>query len=202
MKHDKLYFEYFASICLKDTIGGKFQKICHSDAPDLRVKKECGVEVTQLGTQEEFLMLSIVDKKKNGEKVSKKDCVKTENYYLSEDNMIIKTNETDDENIWNTIRGKIEKLHNGNYDGFDEYGLFMFLTETTDAVSPQNIIDLFKKQNKRQKYYRYIFICCGTDFYFFDVDTNKIEYHNITLKIKKYRNYAFNKKKDKHKRLH
>lgn len=200
MKHDKLYFEYFASICIKDTINKKFKKIAHSDAPDLKIGKECGIEVTQLGDQEEFLMLSIVDKKKSGEYIAHKDYVKTENYMLTEDNMIIRKNGFCDENIWNTIQGKINKLQNGNYNGFDEYGLFMFLTETTDTVSPQNIIDIFKKQDKNKKYYRYIFICCGTDFYFYDVNTKKIEYYNIALKIKKYRNYAFNKQREEKKK--
>ena len=197
LKLDKIYYEYFALAVLKDYNNSKFKHLRHGDSPDLKTKDIVGVEVTQLGTEQEFKFLALMNKLKNQKDITETDkTVLSECGYSIEDGMLVCTSKHDETNVYRIIESKINKLNNGNYNGFQENGLFMFLSETLENISVNDVLNIFKKYKDKKHLYDEIYILYSTDLYVYNLLTNKLDIANIQNKIKKYRNYAINKQRD------
>lgn len=197
MKLDKIYYEFFALAVLKDYDSNTFKHITHSDSPDIKVAKKIGIEVTQLGTEQEFRFLGIMSKLQNGKNISDfdKDVIANCGYELR-DGMLFCTTPADEENVYKTIESKLNKLKSGKYTGFQEYHLFMYFSDTLLDTSISDVIKIFKKEKQSPKHYNKIYILWSTDLYIYDVDIDKLQIQDITNKIKKFRNFAINKQRD------
>lgn len=197
MKLDKIYYEFFTLAILKDYDPIRFRHIVHSDAPDLRVKNEIGIEVTQLGTEQEFRYLSIMNRINNNEPISQFDIDIMHNCgYEMKDGMLLPMYTVDESNVYDTIKEKIEKLNNGNYNGFKCYGLFMYMSDTLEKIGINDIISFFKKQSLHRRNYDEVFICHSAFVYIYNFKRQSMDIIDISEKIKKYRNYAINKQRD------
>ena len=201
MKLDKIYYEFFALAVLKDYDAIKFRNIKHSDSPDLKVSKKIGIEVTQLGTEQEFRFLNIVNRIENNERISQCDLLTlSECGYELSDGMLISTAPHDEENVFKTITGKIQKLAKGTYKGFEEYGLFMFFSDTLESITINDVIKTFKKRRTDEYHFSEIYILWSTDLYVYNSNSNKLEIYDLCGKMKKYRIFAINKQRDFHER--
>lgn len=195
MKTDKIYYEFFALSVLRDYDNKKFNKMKHSDSPDLIVGKEIGIEVTQLGTKEEFQFISMLQKT---DKLTTKGINSMNNLgYKIIDGMIQSTAEHDEYNIFTTLDSKFNKLKSGVYSGFKEFHLFMFLSDTIENVTINDIVKFFSLTKNEKNHYKVIYILCSTYLYVYDVENDTfIDVIDICSQIKKHRNYAVNKKRD------
>lgn len=194
---DKIYYEFFALSVLKEYDPQRFQKIKHGDSPDLHVRKEIGIEVTQLGTEQEFCFLNIMNRIENGKKISEADKIALANCgYEMRDQMLFCISPQDEENVYRTINSKISKLNKGNYNGYKKHALFMFMSETLESVSVNDIINIFRKNKSENIHYDEIFVLNSTDLFIYDVNINRVELKDICGEMKKHRNFAINKQKD------
>lgn len=197
MKLDKIYYEFFALAVLKDYAPDVFRHITHGDSPDLKVARKIGIEVTQLGTEQEFQFLGIMNKIQDGKKISDFDKTVVQNCgYEIIDGMLVCTCPQNETNVYKTIESKLMKLKSGRYKDFQEYQLFMYFSDTLTSTSISDVIKVFKKENDSPKHYNKIFILWSTDLYIYDVDTDKLQIKDISLKVKKFRNFAINKQRD------
>jgi len=194
---DKIYYEFFALSVLKDYDKKRFQNIKHGDAPDLRVRKDIGIEVTQLGTEQEFRFLNIMNRIENGKKITEVDKITLASCgYEIRDQMLFCVAPQDEENVYRTIDSKISKLNKGGYNGYKMHSLFMFMSETLEHISVNDIINIFRKNKSENIHYDEIYILLSTDLFVYNTNTNRIDIKDICCEMRKHRNFAINKQKD------
>ena len=175
----------------------RFHNIKHGDAPDLRVRKEIGIEVTQLGTEQEFRFLNIMNRIENGKKITESDKITLANCgYEIRDKMLFCIAPQDEENVYRTIDSKISKLNNGSYSGYKNHVLFMFMSETLESISENDIINIFRKNKSENIHYDEVYLLSSTNLFVYNSKTDKIEIKDICGEMRKHRNFAINKQKD------
>lgn len=194
---DTNFFEQYARITLIDLLGKQFEALVNLDRPDLQdVKSGVGIEVTR----------AIIEDKNVAETLEKQiagvrtpeisdedfDDITTYGYAYGISEKLIGQTEF---NYWRTalsfkriVESKINKVSNGFYGDFNEFGLYVFMK---DNLTYSEINDIMSFINQSQKdnilKYNYLYVSYVDGLYVCDLNLDT--FNDIKISRSKRRKY-------------
>lgn len=161
--YSKNYFEKYAALSLMKVLYVDEQEIIQSDRPDLKIKSEYGIEVTQALTPQE----AVADKKKA---LYSMIHMNPFDHHLDDISFVF-------QKIEDALRRKEKKCK--NYVSFPINGLYIF-THCRN-LKQEDLEDFFNKYQFQNDFYDYIYLNCATSVYEYKRKENKITKYDYTL---------------------
>ena len=168
-KFDTCFFERYAMVSLATLLGEHYAHLVNRDRPDLQDETQSiGIEVTRAIRENKNVANALVNEMagENVKEVNAEDLrhINQSGYaYGLGDGSIIGRNEYE---FWSLalplkriLEIKMDKVNNGFYGDFDEFGLFVFTKEDLDLDQiKQTIAFMREKQAYQNRLYSRLFI--------------------------------------------
>ena len=197
-KFDTCFFERYAMVSLATLLGEHYAHLVNRDRPDLQDEVQgIGVEVTRAIRENKNVANALVNEMA-GEAVKEVNAedlrhIKQSGYaYGLGDGSIIGRNEYE---FWSLalplkriLEIKMDKVNNGFYGDFHEFGLFVFTKEDLDLDQiKQTIAFMMEKQAYQNRLYSRLFLSQIQTLYDCDLETGR--YRKIKISEKQRRSF-------------
>ncbi|MBO7617835.1 MAG: hypothetical protein J6T22_11570 [Bacteroidales bacterium] len=183
-KFDTCFFERYAMVTLATLLGEHYAHLVNRDRPDLQDEvQSLGIEVTRAIRENKNVANALVNEMA-GEAVKEVNAedmrhINQSGYaYGLGDGTIIGRNEYE---FWSLalplkriLEIKMDKVNNGFYGDFNEFGLFVFTKEDLDLDQiKQTIAFMQEKQAFQNRFYSRVFISQIQTLYDCDLETGR-----------------------------
>ena len=190
-KFDTCFFERYAMVSLATLLGEHYAHLVNRDRPDLQDETQSiGIEVTRAIRENKNVANALVNEMA-GEKVKEVNAedlrhINQSGYaYGLGDGSIIGRNEYE---FWSLalplkriLEIKMDKVNNGFYGDFDEFGLFVFTKEDLDLDQiKQTIAFMMEKQAYQNRLYSRLFISQIQAMFDCDLETGQYKKYKVS----------------------
>lgn len=197
-KFDTCFFERYAMVSLATLLGEHYAHLVNRDRPDLQDEAQgLGIEVTRAIRENKNVANALVNEMA-GEAVKEVNAedlrqIKQSGYaYGLGDGSIIGRNEYD---FWSLalplkriLEIKMDKVNNGFYGDFNEFGLFVFTKEDLDLEQiKQTVAFMMERQAYQNRCYSRLFISQIQTL--FDCDLETGQYRKIRVNKEQRRSF-------------
>ena len=190
-KFDTCFFERYAMISLATLLGEHYAHLVNRDRPDLQDETQSiGIEVTRAIRENKNVANALVNEMagENVKEVNAEDLrhINQSGYaYGLGDGSIIGRNEYE---FWSLalplkriLEIKMDKVNNGFYGDFDEFGLFVFTKEDLDLDQiKQTIAFMREKQAYQNRLYSRLFISQIQAMFDCDLETGQYKKYKVS----------------------
>ena len=197
-KFDTCFFERYAMVSLATLLGEHYAHLVNRDRPDLQDEAQgLGIEVTRAIRENKNVANALVNEMAGEDiiEVNAKDLrqIKHSGYaYGLGDGSIIGRNEYD---FWSLalplkriLEIKMDKVNNGFYGDFNEFGLFVFTKEDLDLEQiKQTVAFMMERQAYQNRCYSRLFISQIQTL--FDCDLETGQYRKIRVNKEQRRSF-------------
>ena len=190
-KFDTCFFERYAMVSLATLLGEHYAHLVNRDRPDLQDEAHSiGIEVTRAIRENKNVANALVNEMA-GEAVKEVNAedlrhINQSGYaYGLGDGSIIGRNEYE---FWSLalplkriLEIKMDKVNNGFYGDFDEFGLFVFTKEDLDLDQiKQTIAFMMEKQAYQNRLYSRLFISQIQAMFDCDLETGQYKKYKVS----------------------
>jgi hypothetical protein len=200
-KFDTCFFERYAMVSLATLLGEHYAHLVNRDRPDLQDEDlSLGIEVTRAIRENKNVANALVNEMAGEDikEVNAEDLChinQTGYAYGLGDGTIIGRNEYE---FWSLalplkriLEIKMDKVNNGFYGDFNEFGLFVFTKEDLDLDQiKQTIAFMMEKQAFQNRFYSRVFISQIQTLFDCDLETG----HYRKIKVSKEQRRSFYEK--------
>ena len=200
-KFDTCFFERYAMVSLATLLGEHYAHLVNRDRPDLQDETQSiGIEVTRAIRENKNVANALVNEMagEDVKEVNAEDLlhINQSGYaYGLGDGTLIGRNEYE---FWSLalplkriLEIKMDKVNNGFYGDFNEFGLFVFTKEDLDLDQiKQTIAFMQEKQAFQNRFYSRVFISQIQTLFDCDLETG----HYRKIKVSKEQRRSFYKK--------
>ena len=200
-KFDTCFFERYAMVSLATLLGEHYANLVNRDRPDLQDESQSlGIEVTRAIRENKNVANALVNEMagEDVKEVNAEDLrhINQSGYaYGLGDGTLIGRNEYD---FWSLalplkriLEIKMDKVNNGFYGDFNEFGLFVFTKEDLDLDQiKQTIAFMQEKQAFQNRIYSHVFISQIQTLFDCDLETG----HYRKIKVSKEQRRSFYEK--------
>jgi len=197
-KFDTCFFERYAMVSLATLLGEHYAHLVNRDRPDLQDEAQgLGIEVTRAIRENKNVANALVNEMAGEDiiEVNAEDLrqIKQSGYaYGLGDGSIIGRNEYD---FWSLalplkriLEIKMDKVNNGFYGDFNEFGLFVFTKEDLDLEQiKQTVAFMMERQAYQNRFYSRLFISQIQTL--FDCDLETGQYRKIRVNKEQRRSF-------------
>ena len=197
-KFDTCFFERYAMVSLATLLGEHYAHLVNRDRPDLQDEAQgLGIEVTRAIRENKNVANALVNEMAGEDiiEVNAQDLrqIKQSGYaYGLGDGSIIGRNEYD---FWSLalplkriLEIKMDKVNNGFYGDFNEFGLFVFTKEDLDLEQiKQTVAFMMERQAYQNRCYSRLFISQIQTL--FDCDLETGQYRKIRVNKEQRRSF-------------
>ena len=197
-KFDTCFFERYAMVSLATLLGEHYAHLVNRDRPDLQDEAQgLGIEVTRAIRENKNVANALVNEMAGEDiiEVNAEDLrqIKQSGYaYGLGDGSIIGRNEYD---FWSLalplkriLEIKMDKVNNGFYGDFNEFGLFVFTKEDLDLEQiKQTVAFMMERQAYQNRFYSRLFISQIQTLYDCDLETG--QYRKIRVNKEQRRSF-------------
>jgi len=197
-KFDTCFFERYAMVSLATLLGEHYAHLVNRDRPDLQDEAQgLGIEVTRAIRENKNVANALVNEMAGEDiiEVNAQDLrqIKQSGYaYGLGDGSIIGRNEYD---FWSLalplkriLEIKMDKVNNGFYGDFNEFGLFVFTKEDLDIEQiKQTVAFMMERQAYQNRCYSRLFISQIQTL--FDCDLETGQYRKIRVNKEQRRSF-------------
>jgi len=197
-KFDTCFFERYAMVSLATLLGEHYAHLVNRDRPDLQDEAQgLGIEVTRAIRENKNVANALVNEMAGEDiiEVNAQDLrqIKQSGYaYGLGDGSIIGRNEYD---FWSLalplkriLEIKMDKVNNGFYGDFNEFGLFVFTKEDLDLEQiKQTVAFMMERQAYQNRCYSRLFISQIQTL--FDCDLETGQYRKIKVNKEQRRSF-------------
>jgi hypothetical protein len=197
-KFDTCFFERYAMVSLATLLGEHYANLVNRDRPDLQDEAQSlGIEVTRAIRENKNVANALVNEMagEDVKEVNAEDLrhINQSGYaYGLGDGTLIGRNEYD---FWSLalplkriLEIKMDKVNNGFYGDFNEFGLFVFTKEDLDLDQiKQTIAFMQEKQAFQNRIYSHVFISQIQTLFDCDLETG----HYRKIKVSKEQRRSF-----------
>ena len=197
-KFDTCFFERYAMVSLATLLGEHYAHLVNRDRPDLQDEAQgLGIEVTRAIRENKNVANALVNEMAGEDiiEVNAEDLrqIKQSGYaYGLGDGSIIGRNEYD---FWSLalplkriLEIKMDKVNNGFYGDFNEFGLFVFTKEDLDLEQiKQTVAFMMERQAYQNRCYSRLFISQIQTL--FDCDLETGQYRKIRVNKEQRRSF-------------
>ena len=190
-KFDTCFFERYAMVSLATLLGEHYAHLVNRDRPDLQDETQSiGIEVTRAIRENKNVANALVNEMagENIKEVNAEDLrhINQSGYaYGLGDGSIIGRNEYE---FWSLalplkriLEIKMDKVNNGFYGDFDEFGLFVFTKEDLDLDQiKQTIAFMREKQAYQNRLYSRLFISQIQAMFDCDLETGQYKKYKVS----------------------
>ena len=190
-KFDTCFFERYAMVSLATLLGEHYAHLVNRDRPDLQDETQSiGIEVTRAIRENKNVANALVNEMagENIKEVNAEDLrhINQSGYaYGLGDGSIIGRNEYE---FWSLalplkriLEIKMDKVNNGFYGDFDEFGLFVFTKEDLDLDQiKQTIAFMMEKQAYQNRLYSRLFISQIQAMFDCDIETGQYKKYKVS----------------------
>ena len=190
-KFDTCFFERYAMVSLATLLGEHYAHLVNRDRPDLQDETQSiGIEVTRAIRENKNVANALVNEMagENVKEVNAEDLrhINQSGYaYGLGDGSIIGRNEYE---FWSLalplkriLEIKMDKVNNGFYGDFDEFGLFVFTKEDLDLDQiKQTIAFMMEKQAYQNRLYSRLFISQIQAMFDCDLETGQYKKYKVS----------------------
>ena len=190
-KFDTCFFERYAMVSLATLLGEHYAHLVNRDRPDLQDEDQSiGIEVTRAIRENKNVANALVNEMagENIKEVNAEDLrhINQSGYaYGLGDGSIIGRNEYE---FWSLalplkriLEIKMDKVNNGLYGDFDEFGLFVFTKEDLDLDQiKQTIAFMMEKQAYQNRLYSRLFISQIQAMFDCDLETGQYKKYKVS----------------------
>ena len=190
-KFDTCFFERYAMVSLATLLGEHYAHLVNRDRPDLQDETQSiGIEVTRAIRENKNVANALVNEMagENIKEVNAEDLrhINQSGYaYGLGDGSIIGRNEYE---FWSLalplkriLEIKMDKVNNGFYGDFDEFGLFVFTKEDLDLDQiKQTIAFMMEKQAYQNRLYSRLFISQIQAMFDCDLETGQYKKYKVS----------------------
>lgn len=195
-KFDTCFFERYAQLSLATLLGEPYTHLVNRDRPDLQDKEHgIGIEVTRAIAENKNVAHALINEMA-GREVMEVRPVDLDNIYqsgyaygLGDGNMMGQK----EYEYWSLalpmrriIKSKINKVNNGFYGHYNEFGLFVFTKELLYEDEIQHIMD-FAMETQAELTTRYdkLFVSQIQTLFVCDLHANQFEALKVSMKQRK-----------------
>ena len=197
-KFDTCFFERYAMVSLATLLGEHYAHLVNRDRPDLQDEEQgIGIEVTRAIRENKNVANALVNEMagEDVKEVNAEDLlhINQSGYaYGLGDGSIIGRNEYD---FWSLalplkriLEIKMDKVNNGFYGDFNEFGLFVFTKEDLDLEQiKQTVAFMMERQAYQNRFYSRLFISQIQTL--FDCDLETGQYRKIRVNKEQRRSF-------------
>lgn len=190
-KFDTCFFERYAMVSLATLLGEHYAHLVNRDRPDLQDEEQSiGIEVTRAIRENKNVANALVNEMAGEDikEVNAEDLrhINQSGYaYGLGDGSIIGRNEYE---FWSLalplkriLEIKMDKVNNGFYGDFDEFGLFVFTKEDLDLDQIKQTIAFMKeKQAYQNRLYSRLFISQIQAMFDCDIETGQYKKYKVS----------------------
>ena len=190
-KFDTCFFERYAMVSLATLLGEHYAHLVNRDRPDLQDEEQSiGIEVTRAIRENKNVANALVNEMAGEDikEVNAEDLrhINQSGYaYGLGDGSIIGRNEYE---FWSLalplkriLEIKMDKVNNGFYGDFDEFGLFVFTKEDLDLDQiKQTIACMREKQAYQNRLYSRLFISQIQAMFDCDLETGQYKKYKVS----------------------
>ena len=190
-KFDTCFFERYAMVSLATLLGEHYAHLVNRDRPDLQDETQSiGIEVTRAIRENKNVANALVNEMagENIKEVNAEDLrhINQSGYaYGLGDGSIIGRNEYE---FWSLalplkriLEIKMDKVNNGFYGDFDEFGLFVFTKEDLDLDQiKQTIAFMRERQAYQNRLYSRLFISQIQAMFDCDLETGQYKKYKVS----------------------
>ena len=190
-KFDTCFFERYAMVSLATLLGEHYAHLVNRDRPDLQDEEQSiGIEVTRAIRENKNVANALVNEMAGEDikEVNAEDLrhINQSGYaYGLGDGSIIGRNEYE---FWSLalplkriLEIKMDKVNNGFYGDFDEFGLFVFTKEDLDLDQiKQTITFMREKQAYQNRLYSRLFISQIRAMFDCDLETGQYKKYKVS----------------------
>ena len=190
-KFDTCFFERYAMVSLATLLGEHYAHLVNRDRPDLQDEEQSiGIEVTRAIRENKNVANALVNEMAGEDikEVNAEDLrhINQSGYaYGLGDGSIIGRNEYE---FWSLalplkriLEIKMDKVNNGFYGDFDEFGLFVFTKEDLDLDQIKQTIAFMKeKQAYQNRLYSRLFISQIQAMFDCDLETGQYKKYKVS----------------------
>ena len=190
-KFDTCFFERYAMVSLATLLGEHYAHLVNRDRPDLQDENQSiGIEVTRAIRENKNVANALVNEMagEDVKEVNAEDLrhINQSGYaYGLGDGTLIGRNEYE---FWSLalplkriLEIKMDKVNNGFYGDFDEFGLFVFTKEDLDLDQiKQTIAFMMEKQAYQNRLYSRLFISQIQTLFDCDLETGQYKKYKVS----------------------
>ena len=196
-KFDTCFFERYAMVSLATLLGEHYAHLVNRDRPDLQDEEQgIGIEVTRAIRENKNVANALVNEMAGEDikEVNAEDLlhINQSGYaYGLGDGSIIGRNEYE---FWSlalplkrNLEIKMDKVNNGFYGDFDEFGLFVFTKEDLDLDQiKQTIAFMMEKQAYQNRLYSRLFISQIQTLFDCDLETGQYKKYKVSRDLRRH----------------
>ena len=189
-KFDTCFFERYAMVSLATLLGEHYAHLVNRDRPDLQDEEQgIGIEVTRAIRENKNVANALVNEMAGEDikEVNAEDLrhINQSGYaYGLGDGSIIERNEYE---FWSLalplkriLEIKMDKVNNGFYGDFDEFGLFVFTKEDLDLEQiKQTMAFMMEKQAYQNRLYSRLFLSQIQTLFDCDLETGQCKKYKV-----------------------
>lgn len=190
-KFDTCFFERYAMVSLATLLGEHYAHLVNRDRPDLQDEEQSiGIEVTRAIRENKNVANALVNEMagEDVKEVNAEDLrhINQSGYaYGLGDGTLIGRNEYE---FWSLalplkriLEIKMDKVNNGFYGDFDEFGLFVFTQEDLDLDQvKQTIAFMMEKQAYQNRLYSRLFLSQIQTLFDCDLETGQCKKYKVS----------------------
>lgn len=190
-KFDTCFFERYAMVSLATLLGEHYAHLVNRDRPDLQDEEQgIGIEVTRAIRENKNVANALVNEMagKDIKEVNAEDLrhINQSGYaYGLGDGTLIGRNEYE---FWSLalplkriLEIKMDKVNNGFYGDFDEFGLFVFTKEDLDLEQiKQTMAFMMEKQAYQNRLYSRLFLSQIQTLFDCDLETGQCKKYKVS----------------------
>ena len=190
-KFDTCFFERYAMVSLATLLGEHYAHLVNRDRPDLQDEEQSiGIEVTRAIRENKNVANALVNEMagEDVKEVNAEDLrhINQSGYaYGLGDGTLIGRNEYE---FWSLalplkriLEIKMDKVNNGFYGDFDEFGLFVFTQEDLDLdQAKQTIAFMMEKQAYQNRLYSRLFLSQIQTLFDCDLETGQCKKYKVS----------------------
>ena len=190
-KFDTCFFERYAMVSLATLLGEHYAHLVNRDRPDLQDEEQgIGIEVTRAIRENKNVANALVNEMAGEDikEVNAEDLrhINQSGYaYGLGDGTLIGRNEYE---FWSLalplkriLEIKMDKVNNGFYGDFDEFGLFVFTKEDLDLEQiKQTMAFMMEKQAYQNRLYSRLFLSQIQTLFDCDLETGQCKKYKVT----------------------
>ena len=190
-KFDTCFFERYAMVSLATLLGEHYAHLVNRDRPDLQDEKQSiGIEVTRAIRENKNVANALVNEMAGEDikEVNAEDLrhINQSGYaYGLGDGTLVGRNEYE---FWSLalplkriLEIKMDKVNNGFYGDFDEFGLFVFTKEDLDLEQiKQTMAFMMEKQAYQNRLYSRLFLSQIQTLFDCDLETGQCKKYKVS----------------------
>ena len=190
-KYDTCFFERYAMVSLSSLLGDRYTHLVNRDRPDLQDETQgLGIEVTRAIRENKDVANALVNEMAGEavKEVNPRDLhhIQQSGYaYGLGDGSLIGRNEYEYWSLALPLRRileiKMDKVNNGFYGDFNEFGLFVFTKEDLDLDQiKQTIAFMMERQAYQNRLYSRLFVSQIQTLYDCDLETGRYKKYKVS----------------------